>query len=199
VIGFKLVGGHPALDFVNTLGGAGAGTDEFLQSYGDLVAWAQQSALVDGRWGQRLRASARADAGGAATTLKEARRLRAHLDAVLRAHIGARDPDAADLDAIRVAYNAALAHGRLAADPPHYRWDWRTSDPVPASVLWPIAREIADLLTYTDLRTLKTCAACRWLYLDITRNHSRRWCTPDDCGVRARMRRYRATRRSGPP
>ncbi|MGW5559426.1 CGNR zinc finger domain-containing protein [Micromonospora sp. NPDC003944] len=31
---------------------------------------------------------------------------------------------------------------------------------------------------------------CGWLFLDSTRNHSRRWCDPLDCGNRARVRAY---------
>jgi predicted RNA-binding Zn ribbon-like protein len=43
---------------------------------------------------------------------------------------------------------------------------------------------------------LHTCAGCRWMYLDRSRNHSRRWCSMADCGTEAMKRRYVATRRS---
>ncbi|MGZ8649732.1 MAG: CGNR zinc finger domain-containing protein [Solirubrobacteraceae bacterium] len=32
----------------------------------------------------------------------------------------------------------------------------------------------------------------RWLFIDSSRNHSRRWCTMNICGASAKMRRYRA-------
>ncbi|MEU7875254.1 CGNR zinc finger domain-containing protein [Dactylosporangium sp. NPDC049140] len=33
-------------------------------------------------------------------------------------------------------------------------------------------------------------------FLDTTRNHSRRWCDPDHCGNRARVRAYSRRRRA---
>ena len=38
---------------------------------------------------------------------------------------------------------------------------------------------------------------CRWLFVDMSKNRSRRWCDMKDCGNRAKARRhYRRTRRS---
>jgi predicted RNA-binding Zn ribbon-like protein len=31
---------------------------------------------------------------------------------------------------------------------------------------------------------------CGWLFVDISKNHSRRWCDINDCGNRAKQRRY---------
>ncbi|GLZ29082.1 hypothetical protein Lesp02_12720 [Lentzea sp. NBRC 105346] len=41
---------------------------------------------------------------------------------------------------------------------------------------------------------LKRCAddACGWVFWDVSRNHSRRWCTMRVCGNRAKARRYTA-------
>ena len=50
---------------------------------------------------------------------------------------------------------------------------------------------------------VKACArdSCRWLFYDITRNHSRTWCTSTTCGSREKARRYYrrqlATRQAG--
>jgi predicted RNA-binding Zn ribbon-like protein len=37
---------------------------------------------------------------------------------------------------------------------------------------------------------VKVCGNCGWLFLDRTRNGSKRWCMPDVCGSRTRSRRY---------
>jgi predicted RNA-binding Zn ribbon-like protein len=56
-----------------------------------------------------------------------------------------------------------------------------------------------DLLRTLDVRHLKTCpladGGCGWLFLDRSRNSSRRWCSMDDCGARAKARRLTARRR----
>jgi predicted RNA-binding Zn ribbon-like protein len=60
--------------------------------------------------------------------------------------------------------------------------------------LWPIAVAAVDLLRSGPLDRLKACEECPWLFLDTSRNRSRRWCSMDDCGSRRKMRRYRERR-----
>jgi predicted RNA-binding Zn ribbon-like protein len=59
-------------------------------------------------------------------------------------------------------------------------------------VLNPVIRSAADLLVSVDLKKLKFCSdpMCRWLFLDISRNQSRRWCDMKDCGNRAKAKRF---------
>ncbi|RIQ14411.1 CGNR zinc finger domain-containing protein, partial [Jiangella rhizosphaerae] len=139
---------------------------------------------------------ARTDPRAAAATLAAARRLRTDLDAVIRAELAGHAPDAARLDGIRDAYLDALSRARLTRGPV-YAWRWPESPDDPGSVLWPVAQQALDLLSANDLSRLAECSTpnCRWLYLDRTKNHNRRWCSDDTCGVSARMRRYRAARR----
>ncbi|WP_158564195.1 CGNR zinc finger domain-containing protein [Jiangella anatolica] len=193
---FKLIGGHPAVDFLNTVGGFEPALVELLPSYADLVAWAEQTGLIGPEQAGRLRAAARQETA----TLARAHELRAHLEAVIRAELAGTAPDRHHLDAIHDAYVAALAAARLGRGPAAYAWGWPASDE-PESVLWPIADRIVGLLGSADLARLAECstANCRWIYLDRTKNHNRRWCSDDTCGVNARMRRYRAARRAGSP
>ena len=67
------------------------------------------------------------------------------------------------------------------------------ADFTPDAILWPVAVAAADLLTTRDHPLLRECASdeCSWLYLDTTRNHSRRWCDMKGCGNKAKVRRYR--------
>jgi predicted RNA-binding Zn ribbon-like protein len=44
---------------------------------------------------------------------------------------------------------------------------------------------------------VKLCAQCSWLFVDRSRNGSRRWCSMGECGAQVKMRRYRAARRGG--
>jgi len=78
------------------------------------------------------------------------------------------------------------------ADPP--RWSWALPDD-PTAMLHPVAAVAADLLTGPDLRLVKRCGGCPWLFVDRSRNHSRRWCDMADCGTAVKMRRYVARRR----
>jgi predicted RNA-binding Zn ribbon-like protein len=54
----------------------------------------------------------------------------------------------------------------------------------------PVAISAVDLLTSSDLGRLKICPAheCEWLFLDDSRNGTRRWCSMAECGNRAKAR-----------
>ncbi len=51
-----------------------------------------------------------------------------------------------------------------------------------------------SLLTSPSLARVRHCASasCGWLFVDVSRNHSRRWCDMEDCGNRAKARRHYA-------
>jgi predicted RNA-binding Zn ribbon-like protein len=65
--------------------------------------------------------------------------------------------------------------------------------------LRPIARSAAELLTSETLSRVRECggATCTWLFLDASRNRSRRWCSMESCGNRAKARRHYRRRREG--
>lgn len=76
-----------------------------------------------------------------------------------------------------------------------FAWSW-ADEPLDLEMpLWPIARSAAELLTSpAALPTLRLCASerCAWLFLDTSRNGSRRWCSMRTCGNRAKARRHHA-------
>jgi predicted RNA-binding Zn ribbon-like protein len=136
------------------------------------------------------------DGRAAVRVLEETRRLRAALDRVLRCRLGARPADDRDLEVIRAAYAEAAAHATLIDDAGYYRFSWTAE-----SVRWPlwvIAEAGLDLLANAPLDRLGRCEHCRWLFLDHSRNRSRRWCSMSSCGAVAKMRRHRAARASAP-
>ncbi|WIM99046.1 CGNR zinc finger domain-containing protein [Actinoplanes oblitus] len=47
---------------------------------------------------------------------------------------------------------------------------------------------------------IKACRGedCRWVFLDASRNSSRRWCAMADCGNRAKIAAFRTRHRGGP-
>src|SRR5262249_56797095 len=57
-----------------------------------------------------------------------------------------------------------------------------------------VVRAAVDLLTGDQAPLVGRCAdqSCGWLFLDTTRNRTRRWCVMKECGNRAKVRRFRA-------
>lgn len=94
----------------------------------------------------------------------------------------------------------ALRHARLVEQGGGFVWGW-DENPSLERPLWPIARSAAELLAHPDaLAQLRECASdtCEWLFLDRSRNHTRRWCDMNDCGARTKVRRFRARRARTP-
>lgn len=89
---------------------------------------------------------------------------------------------------------AALGRMRIKSTEEGFVWELSGGDPALDLPLWSVIREAAELLTSGRLAQVRECAgdACSWLFLDTTKNHSRRWCSMRGCGNRARVRRHRA-------
>jgi len=160
----RRVGGHLALDFANTI----EPSREHLVEPADLVAWAHEVGL---------------DGAADAATLARARELRRTVYEVFRPLAERRDPDPQALSALAAFHADAVARARLV---PAEGFVWE------GDLLAPIAVAAVDLLRTGPLDRLKVCAACPWLFLDTSRNRSRRWCSMSECGARLKMRRYRA-------
>ena len=100
---------------------------------------------------------------------------------------------------LRAAATEALAHATLADADGAFAIRWEASDD-PDRAWWPVAYTGLEVLLHGQLDRIKGCGGCSYLFLDETKNRSRRWCSMDDCGTREKMRTYvarRAARRSG--
>jgi predicted RNA-binding Zn ribbon-like protein len=194
----ELIGGHIAVDFVNTLGGSPERPDdEYLFEYRDLVTWLTRTGLLPPDRDHAVQHAAERAPGDAARVLEEIRRLRAALDDILRCRLGGDPVEEGPLEAIRSAYAEAVGHATLADRGTSFRLGWDGAKSV-RWPLWVVAGAALDLLADAPLDRLGRCEHCRWLYLDHSRNHSRRWCSMNSCGAVAKMRRHRAARGSGP-
>jgi predicted RNA-binding Zn ribbon-like protein len=187
------VGGAVCLDFVNTLHWRGTGaTIERLTTYDDLLSWATYGNLVEAPQAMRLRELAQARPEEAAHVLRRAWTLREGLHRVVTAEMQRREPAEDDMALLNGELGAALEHAILTRVGDSYRLGWRGLDKRLDAPLWHVTRSAADLLT-SPLRTkIRLCAneACGWLFIDESKNASRRWCSMELCGSRRKMREY---------
>jgi predicted RNA-binding Zn ribbon-like protein len=202
---FKFRGGVPCLDFVNTL--AWRLTDrpvEYLLSYEDLLAWGRQAGLLAPEEMEALSGWAATHPEEARATLSRAVALREAVYRVFSAAIASEPRDESALSALNRELSVALSRLRVAAvEGDAYVWAWDRGGedgggPPLERLLWPVARSAAELLTSPMLSRVKVCAGegCGWLFLDESRNASRRWCDSRDCGNRERVRKYLARKRA---
>jgi predicted RNA-binding Zn ribbon-like protein len=200
---FKLRGGVVSLDFVNTLGWRLTGHPrEYLRSYEDLLDWGRQAGLLALEETEDLSRRAPLDPEGARQTLSRALALREAVYRMISSAIAGESQDESDLSALNRELSLSLSHLRVVPDDGAYSWGWDRSEdqgktPLD-SPLWPVAKSAAQLLTSEKLGRVKLCAGegCGWIFLDESRNSSRRWCDSRDCGNRERVRRHLARKRA---
>jgi predicted RNA-binding Zn ribbon-like protein len=187
----RLLAGHPALDFVNTIDPReGAHRLEHLRTYEDLVAWAERAGVMSGAGARRTGREASSDPAAAARALDRAIALREATYAIFGAVAARRPAPAGDVHELQAAYRDAMAHADLTGT--GRRFEWRLSGGLDV-VRWQIARDAVALLESETLGRVKRCPGsgdCGWLFLDSSKNASRRWCSMEGCGNRAKLRRF---------
>jgi predicted RNA-binding Zn ribbon-like protein len=195
-----LCGGDPALDFVNTLGGArdGPWDDEWLLDYGHLAAWSRHAGLMAEPPVDLLLERAAAEPDQAARAHRAALTLREAMYRAFAAHAGGVPAAAEDLAAVAAAYHQGLGYARLVPGQRRNDWTWDAHEDDLRRPLWPVAHAAIELLRSERLERLRQCGHCRWLFLDASKNHSRRWCSMAHCGSDAKVRRARARRHASP-
>ena len=196
---FDLTGGQLALDLANTVSRR---TDperrnDHLTSYLELLSFARQTHTMSTREAQQLQGHAVQHPADARRVLCKVVALREASYRVFSAIAQEKKPVADDLQLIGECAREALRHRELVPLNGGYGWQWRSDLKNPLDrLLWPMAQSAADLLTSPELKIVRFCEApdCEWLFLDHSRNRSRRWCDMKICGNRQKARRhYRRT------
>jgi len=205
----KLVGGSLCLDLINTVGWRGrpgASADRLVR-YEELLHWGVHVGVLGKTEARRLAAEARRAPAEAARVLSAAVSLREAVARLLDPMTRAR-PD--DLALLNEVIARAPARRAIVAAEGGFRWRQERiagahpTPPIPSleGPLWRVAWDAADLLTSERRAQVRHCgdSECGWMFLDLSRGQTRRWCAMEDCGNRAKARRHhaRSRARAGP-
>jgi len=196
---FLLVAGHPALDLVNTLDWRFRkdGAEELLTSYGDLLRFTAQAELLTSTKARRLRRSASDKTG--AQAIEHCRELREALAKIFYARLDGGQPPASARKTLERYFQAARLGQKLNwKQSPRLEWEWPQREHDPALPLGALALSASDLMTSEAVDRVRACGnpECRWLFLDTSKNHTRRWCDMKLCGNRMKARRFKAQRKA---
>ena len=136
----------------------------------------------------------------------QARALREWFRGFVAAHAGRRlEPSAlAELDKINrllardEAYRQIEPRAVEAQDAAQLHWRRHRRWRAPEDLLLPIAEAMGDLICQVDFERVKNCEGptCTLWFHDVSRNHTRRWCSMAYCGNRAKAAAHRAKKRS---
>ena len=185
------------LDFLNSIAVPVDTAVEFIGNGEDLLSWLDQAHLVPKDVLEQFRAKAAPGELDAVAT--HARAFREWFRGFVRERMGKplSDDAVAALDPLNRILARDEAYGQIVVRRDsessglalESRRRWRSSD----TLLIPIARSIADLLTTENFSDVKACQghACTLLFVDHTRGRARRWCNMAVCGNRAKQAAHR--------
>lgn len=190
------IGGHPALDFVNTLSHRRDPTlaVDRMNTAEKIAGWCVFQRLLSDDDAVELR---RYCASGSRETafVSMLAALRGASSDVLDALTQQLTVPAASLSCVlKVSNHGGVLLVETPADPRHApRFVVQQVEPKSIAAL--IALEVIDVVFRLPKDRLRACPSCGWLFFDSSRGKRRRWCSMKDCGNREKVRRhYRAKR-----
>ena len=193
---YDMGAGDLSLDFANTSNWhASSNPEEMMVNYDDLVTWGEQAGLLTKGQAGRIRRLAIDAPDQANQAYRSAIDLREAIYDVFSNRYAGQPIPAEDLEYLNAAVRAAMAHLVLVPTDGGFVWEWAPEADGINLILWPVARAAASLLTSDLAGRVRECEddrGCGYLFIDQSKNHSRRWCSMDSCGNRAKARRHYA-------
>ena len=187
------------LDFANTAQSyreTKAGIE--LQGYLDLVTWGVTTGVLTEKDGEALSVKGAAEPSRAKRTLEWARRLRCSIYQIFSAVASGEKPPPEALRHFNGELSLAMRQAQVLDLKDGFGWEWTDKTSALESVLWPVVRSAAELLTTGQLYRIRQCAGenCTRLFLDTSKNGKRRWCDMKGCGNRAKAKRHYQRKKS---
>lgn len=191
---FDFDSGELCLDYANTQNWhASDHPEEHLKSFDALVAWGEEARLISKEAAIRLRQEALDQPEKATDSYDHALRMREAIYTIFSRRYAGRPIPAGDLGMLNSVLRQSMPHLQLVPDENKMKWDWLPGTSGIDLILGSVARSAAELLTSNRADRVRECEddrGCGYLFIDQSKNHSRRWCSMDSCGNRAKARRH---------
>jgi predicted RNA-binding Zn ribbon-like protein len=185
---YKLLGGQPSLDLVNTVSWPGRPREhDWFDPVENVIHWAVATGLLDPEAGDRLAEWVGCEPSRAARELGKVRRIRSAVSEVLVPYVRGEVPSTRAV--MELNRHLTRASGRRHLDARTLTWTFREPTTL-EHVLAPAVLNAAEVLMGVDPHRLRHCPDCDWVFQDTTRNGRRTWCDMADCGSRAKARRH---------
>ena len=180
------------LDFANTLAYRGSAPLESLHNFAELAKWCTDARVIPQSLGQKLSGWSERHPKRVVEIFAEAIRLRELIYRIFHAHAAGTKPARTDLDALNRELSKTPARVAVAMSAESFGWEVEDAKPSVELILAPVLWSAADLLIAPQRARLRECSneKCLWLFLDDSKNGTRRWCSMQACGNRAKAHRH---------
>jgi predicted RNA-binding Zn ribbon-like protein len=191
---FDLDAGALSLNFSNTVEWRNSDhINDKLANFADLITWAEAADILSAERADELRRLAENQPEEAAAAFARAIELRESIYRLFADFTGEGTFNSADLALINQAMGESLSHLKLVPSAEGFDWGWTGGADGFEQILWPVVRSAGELLISDQLPRVRECAnerGCGYLFVDTSRNGSRRWCSMESCGNQAKARRH---------
>jgi predicted RNA-binding Zn ribbon-like protein len=187
----RLDGGNLSLNFVNTIHDRYEEPyKDYIRHYLDLITWAHFANAINSSQKKKLLQISRENQGEANQTYKDSIQLREAIYEYVVSLINRDEVPPANTQLINQWISRAFSNLELTQLDNSFVLDWKAENFGLESVLWPITRSFVDLITSDARDRIKLCSNCGWVFVDNSKNKSRRWCSMETCGNRVKARRH---------
>lgn len=197
-----VAGPHLALclEFANTLAGRGAAVPvERVHNFDDLIDWCVGARLLSEEVATQRRSWSSKALEPAAAVFADAIVLREAIYRIFGHLAVGAEAEGEDLNRLNHALMEAPPRGAVAHGSSGFGWHIESDRAAAAELLAPVVWSAGDLLTGKHLGQVRLCAnqKCLWLFLDDSLPGTRRWCSMQACGNRAKTQRHYLRRKAG--
>ena len=180
------------LDFANTLFWRGSNPEESLHDFAELLEWCVKAAVLSKHEATAYRSLAKNDSAQTSEIFVEAIAMRDAIYRVVYSAASAKMSSETDLRTLNEGLQRAPVRTRIEHSSTAFGWRVERMKPDSAAMLAPVLWSAADLLVGPSLARVRHCAndRCLWLFFDESKNRTRRWCSMQSCGNRAKAHRH---------
>ncbi len=193
-ISFDFDAGNLCLDFANTSNWhASENPIEYLNDYSDLLDWGLAAGVLSEETTKRLSRLANKYPELTQQAYLSAIQAREAIYHIFSDRYNGRPISSNDLAQLNSLVQEATTHRQLVLDETTFHWEWKPDGEGSEIILWEVAFAAAELLTSDKVERVRECEddrGCGYLFMDVSKNHSRRWCSMESCGNRAKARRH---------
>jgi predicted RNA-binding Zn ribbon-like protein len=190
---FEFIAGSLCLDFANTIHNSRAeDKGEELHAVSDLLHWAKEAELLSSADHDRLAAHYNHNPREAAAALAKGTAYRDLLLSIFTSIANGRSVPSQRLSELNSVLAQAPGLLRVRKNQARIETEWTSAADGLQQVLFAVLTSAAELLASHRLSRIRECASadCTWLFVDESRNRSRRWCDMSACGNRMKARRH---------
>lgn len=191
---YEFDAGDLSLDFANTADWhASNHPQERLDGLVDVIQWGQQAGLLTPEAAKRLLQSVVDKPAEITRFHRQTIEVREAIYRIFSHRYTGKPIRKGDLTLLNSLVRKAMAHRQLVQSGDEFHWTWSPEVDGINLILWPVAFAAAHLLASPTISRVRECEddrGCGFLFVDQTKNHSRRWCSMESCGNRAKARRH---------